>query len=558
MSTTLPNVLTRVALDHPDRGITVFDGRGRRGERRTYAELLDTVRTAAGRWAALGIRPGDRVIVALNTSWPLLEAWLGAVWLGALPVALAPGGAVGGGEAHIKRLAGLVQRLGPTTVLTSPRFATEAETLANDHPEIAESLRTAAARARAAAPFAETPAASVEAATPHPDDIAFLQLTSGSTGHPRAVMIPHRTVIHNNNASAGAIGAPRGGSVFDTADSVVAWLPLNHDMGLVGCLFMALMGGLELVLLPPTAFLARPQTWLRELGRNGRVFSPAPNFGYQLCVERLATDDPVLADLDLAGWDNAMTGAEMIRPETIEAFQHRFAGAGFRPEAFRPCYGLAEGTLAVTFDIQGRGARWRPSPSGEDVVSVGEPIADTRIEIRKPDGGVCPDGAVGEVCVSGPSVFAGYWNDPEATAESLRDGWLHTGDLGFLHDGELYLTGRLKDLLIIRGHNVMPHELEWLAESVVGGGGALRSGAFTIDGGGQGEQAVVVVEVATDLDRLADADHEIRKRIGRELSLTVADVAFVRRGRIPKTTSGKVKRRELRQRYLDGALDRLI
>jgi acyl-CoA synthetase (AMP-forming)/AMP-acid ligase II len=314
----------------------------------------------------------------------------------------------------------------------------------------------------------------------------------------------------------------------------------------------------------PTTFLARPRLWLEHLGRHGTAFTPAPNFGYQLCVERLGRDD--LAGIDLAPWQNAMTGAEMVRPETVQAFCDRFGPRGFRPEAFRPCYGLAEGTLAVTFDQAGLGMRTRPLPAGSDaslgideVVSVGTPIADTTVQITDPAGHAMPAGTVGEVWVRGPSIFAGYWHDAEATAKGLQNGWLVTGDLGFLdQQGELYLTGRRKDILVVRGHNIMPHELEWLAESVTGGGGGIRSGAFSITHGADGEQAVLVGEATTrDPEALAAMAHEIRSLVGRQVGLPLADLIFVRRGRLPKTTSGKVQRRQLRARYLEGTLDRL-
>ena len=187
----------------------------------------------------------------------------------------------------------------------------------------------------------------------------------------------------------------------------------------------------------------------------------------------------------------------------------------------------------------------------------GDPRID-RVRIAAPDGSSLAPGKIGEVQVRGPSVFAGYYNDREATADTLVDGWLHTGDLGFLEGGELYLTGRTKDVLILHGHNLMPHELEWLAESAVGGGGAQRCGAFSIARGAAGEEPIVVLEVErADSETLAAIEHDVRQRIGRALSLPLADVVFVRRGKIPKTTSGKVQRRQLRQLYLDGELERL-
>lgn len=550
--TTLRQSLERAAAHFPERGIAVFDGRGRTYERRTYPELLAAARTAAGRWAALGVLPGDPVLVSLPTSWPWLEGWLGAMLRGALPVAVAPAGGIGGAEAQMHKVEAILERLGARWVLAGAGFGQSAA----EH-----GARRAGEAALTVEQFSTTAPATLVLPEPEPGEVAFLQLTSGSTGIPRAVQITHRAAVHNSLASDLAIGTPRGTPAHTWAEGMVSWLPLHHDMGLVGCVFLSIYCGFDLWLLQPTSFLARPRVWLEQLGRHGRVFAPAPNFGYQLCVERLGGE--VLGGLDLSGWSDAMTGAEMIRPETVEAFCSAFGPAGFRPEAFRPCYGLAEGTLAVTFDLEGRGLRTRPRPAGADeglalreVACVGKPILDTEVRIVGPNGEALPDGKIGEVRARGPSIFAGYYNDPEATAEGLQDGWLATGDLGFLEDGELYLTGRLKDVLIVRGHNFMPHELEWLAEGVVGGGGALRSGAFTVARGAQGEEAVLIVETAeTDPAVLAELERGIRNRIGRTHSLTLADVVFVRRGRIPKTTSGKVQRRELRARYLHGEIE---
>ncbi|MCP5117719.1 MAG: fatty acyl-AMP ligase [bacterium] len=550
---TLPEVLERAATHFPQRGIAIFDSRGRHHQRRTYPQVLASARQASGRWAAAGVGQGDRVLISVPTSWPFLDAWLGALLRGALPIAVAPGAALGASAAQIRKVEAMVARLAPRRALVTHGFRKSVEERGAEQTlEVAitpEELGGLAAERFIAPP-------------PQPEEIAFLQLTSGSTGVPRAVSIPHRAAVHNVMASDQAIGVPHGKPAHQWAETMVSWLPWHHDMGLVGCLFQAMYCGLDLRALPPGAFLARPRRWLEELGRHGTAFAPAPNFGYQLCVERLSAEDR--AGIDLSGWRDAMTGAEMVRPETVAAFCEAFDSHGFRPEAFRPCYGMAEGTLAVTFDVKGQGARTRPLPSGGDsgtglneVVCVGEPIAETQVRITAP-GGRLQEGEIGEIEVKGPSVFAGYFNDPEATAECLADGWLSTGDLGFLHQGELYVTGRLKDLLIVRGTNLMPHEIEWLAESVTGGGGALRTGAFSVTRGAAGEEPVVVVEVADrEPEKLAAVGHEIRRRIGRALSLPVADLVFVRRGKIPKTTSGKVQRRALREQYLRGEIERL-
>lgn len=565
---TLPAALHRAADAFPDKGLALFDGRGRSHERRSWPQVRELARTGAGRLAGLGVSRGDRVVVCLPSSWEWMEAWLGSLLLGALPVALAPAGALGSSEAHTRRVAEVTARLDARLAVTGDSVIDEARRLGGDEPR----ARELAARSRTPEQLTEATLAGFSPARPEPEEIAFLQLTSGSTGVPRAVQISHAAAMHNNRASGEAIGRPLGAPAHTWADAMVSWLPLNHDMGLVGCLFMSLTHGLDLWLMNPTTFLARPRLWLEQLGRRGVTFAPGPNFGYQLLAERLGSGAgrSLPEDLDLSGFRAALVGAEMVRPETVRAFLELAGPHGFDPRAIRPCYGLAEGTLAVTFDVRGEGARTRPRPAGtgyegdgqdvggSDVVCVGSPVADTELRIVAPDGSELPAGEVGEVRVRGPGVFTGYFNDPEATAESLVDGWLATGDLGFLHNGELYLTGRLKDVLILRGHNLMPHELEWLAEGVTGGGGVARAGAFSVDGGPEGERPVLVVETGErDPDTLQTLARDIRLEVGHALSLTLADVAFVRRGKIPKTTSGKVQRRELKRRYLSGELERL-
>ncbi|MEM9293783.1 MAG: AMP-binding protein [Acidobacteriota bacterium] len=584
---TLPEVLERAGTRFGERRLGLYDGRGRRIEEHTFAELWALAQDAANRWRGRGLAPGDRVLVCLPSSWQWMQAWWGAALLGALPVAIAPAGAMGSSEGHTRRLAEVARRLGARAVVAPPTVAEQVDQLLAQPPdpvkgatEEGETLADGASPGSAApqgreelehlrsvwlAPeaLAAAPAVAGPIARPEAVETAFLQLTSGSTGRPRAVRISHRAALHNGLASSEAIGAPYGSAAHRWADSMVSWLPLHHDMGLVGCLLLCLNLGLDLWLMNPTTFLARPQLWLQGLAERGKTFAPAPNFGYHLLTERL--QPKALQDLDLSGFRAAMAGAEMVRPETVAAFLELTADTGFSPQAFRPCYGLAEATLAVTFDQRGEGLRTRPVPEGGDaglglseVACVGHPVVDTEVEITTPDGAAVAEGVIGQVRVRGPGIFDGYFNDPRATTEGLVDGALVTGDLGFQLDGELYLTGRTKDVLILRGHNLMPHELEWLAEEVTGGGGAQRTGAFSIAQGAEGEVAVLAVETnERDPEARAALDRAIRQRLGRALSLTLADLVFVRRGRLPKTTSGKVQRRQLRQMYLDGSLDRL-
>ena len=540
---------------HPARGIGIFDSRGKTVQRRTYPELLDGVRRSAARLAAVGVRPGDRVLVCQPTSWGWVDAWCGALWLKALPVGLAPMGNMAAAESYLEKVEGVLERISASWLISDAALRHEARK--HGAHRTAKAVRTL--EELAALPL------NAPVVEPHADaeEIAFLQLTSGSTGRQRAVMLTHRAAIHNTQALDDGACAPHGGHTQARIESVVNWLPLYHDMGLVGTLLYCFAHGYDFWLMRPETFLGRPRLWLAALGAHGRALASAPNFAFQQCVERVEPSE--LVGVDLSNWLGAMDGAEMIRPETCAAFSSKFAVCGFRAEAFRPCYGMAEASLAVTIDRQGKGVRTRPVPQGvgggldlRETVCTGAPVLDTQVRIVAPDGAPLPEGRVGQVCAKSPSVFAGYYQDAEATAEALQNGWLSTGDLGFLTDGELYITGRTKDLLIIHGHNVMPHELEWQAESVTGGGGTARCGAFSITKGTAGEQAVLVVEVESrDSEALRTLDHGIRSRIGQTLGLPLADVLFVQRGQLPKTTSGKIQRGELRQRYLDGKLVRL-
>jgi fatty-acyl-CoA synthase len=550
---TLMGLLESAACAHPERGISIFDARGKRSVRRSYAEVLAGAHDRAAKLAARGLSEGDVALLSLETSWELVDAWFGAVLLGALPVVIATPTALGVGDAHLEKLSATVERLDARLFLCGEAWRREA--LERGFADLAE----------AACTDAELDAlAAVEPTLPErvPEDLAFLQLTSGSTGTQRGVLISHGAVCANARAIHAAIGAAWGRDFLAENQRVVSWLPLHHDMGLVGILLASIAGGFELSLLPPRAFLARPLAWLRELSGESPVVSAAPNFAYHTCVDRY--DPEALAELDLTGWHTALCGAEMVRPQTLTDFVERYRSHGLPPSAPRPCYGLAEATLAVTFDVRDQGVRTAEVPgehgaeTPREVACVGAPVLDTRVEIVDDTGRVLGEETVGEVRVAGPSLFSGYWRDEEATAECLRDGWLYTGDLGFLKDGELYITGRLKDLLILRGHNLMPHELEWCAEAASGGGGHTRSGAFSIPGGADGEEAVLAVETELSTpEELAGLSGAIRRLVADRLGLALFDLALVRRGRLPKTTSGKVQRRELRRRYLTGELDRL-
>ena len=554
MQGTRPEIATLTELlagaARTSAGVTLLDGRGRPGAERSYAELSSAAHVVASKLRAAGVGEREPVFICLPTSWDFFVHWFGALLAGAWPVAIAPPGGLGSAEYLLRRVADIGAHLGAVRIVAAESTITEARRFGIDW--IVERAWTpeAVAELPEARDFHPTEA--------EPGDVAFLQLTSGSTGRSRAVMISHRSAVHNARAIDHAMGAPWGTPMQVPGGTTVFWLPMHHDMGLISTLGV-LWCGTDLVLSTPRTFLGRPHTWLQSLGQAGHSFTAAPNFAYEACLERVPVEK--IAGVDLSRWEGALVGAEMVRPDTMAAFAERYAPLGFENRFLRPCYGLAEGTLAVTIDQRGLGPRSSVAPDEVDrtapaeIVTCGAPVIDTEIAIVAPDGTSLPDDRIGAVKARGPSVFDGYYNDPDATTEALVDGWLVTGDLGFVRAGELWITGRTKDLIIAHGHNLMPHELEWLAESATGGGGACRAGAFATDRG-VGDEAVVVVEV--DANRsLAELDHEIRVTVGQSVGIPLADVVFVRRGRLPKTTSGKVQRRELKQRYHAGDIERL-
>ena len=408
--------------------------------------------------------------------------------------------------------------------------------------------------------------------------LAFLQYTSGSTGMPKGVMLTHGNLLHN-----GALIYHHVGIMPECRG--LSWLPLYHDMGLIGMVIQAAYSGVQTTIMSPVAFLQRPIRWLQAITNNGpHVVTGAPNFAYDLCVRKITPEQK--ETLDLSDWDIAFNGAEPVRQETLERFAEAFAPCGFRWEAFRPCYGLAEATLFVTGVQKGATSAQRtvqaaalaenrivmdgPASSADQdgtrtFVSSGSVPQGQKVVIVNPDTCVpCPPDRVGEIWVSGPSIAQGYWRKPAETQNTFRahladtgEGpFLRTGDLGFMHDGELFVTGRLKDLIIIRGRNHYPQDIELTVEQ---SHPVLRPGcgvAFSIDAMSE-EQLVIVQEVERhyrhlDLDEVFET---IRQAVAEQHDLQVYAIVLVKTSSIPKTSSGKLQRKATRQAFLDGTLD---
>ncbi|MDH0648140.1 fatty acyl-AMP ligase [Pseudomonas sp. GD03858] len=401
-----------------------------------------------------------------------------------------------------------------------------------------------------------------------PQTLAVLQYTSGSTGKPKGVRLQHRHLLKNSEMIQRAMASSE-------HDVGVAWLPPYHDMGLIGSLLQPLYCGFPVHLIAPATFLQRPHRWLEMISRLKATVSAAPNFAYDLCARRLRPEQ--LAALDLSSWRLAANGAEPIRAETLDAFAAAFAPAGFSPTAFQPCYGMAETTLLVSAsDPHGSRRELLADPqalkqgllrgTGNDgvrLVSSGRPDRDAQVRIVDPQRHVpLADGQVGEIWIAGPMVADGYWNNPEATRETFLAGlsgsqemWLRTGDLGALHDAELYVTGRIKDLIIIRGHNHYPTDIESTVMLVHPAIKAHGVAAYAYEDSGE-EALGLVVEVergarGLDLVRLRE---DIVQRVSQVHQLKVSALLLTAPNRIARTSSGKIQRGETRDRVLAGAI----
>ncbi|MGX1776933.1 AMP-binding protein [Nocardia brasiliensis] len=525
-------------------------------------ELLHEVRSAAAGWRAAGVRPGDRVALEATDPRLFVPAFLGALWAGVVPVPVPPPPPQGRRAAwhdHVAAMAAAAQ-----TRAIALRAGTAAP--AGSEPTIV--LDTVVA----APPDASDPC------HPDPDATAYVQFSSGSTGTPRA--IPARVAAVRANGMAIMRDGLRGDPAVDRG---LSWLPLHHDMGLVGFVLAPLLIGVPVSFVPTRAFVRYPGLWLRAMSERRATISFAPNFAYALSARRTSPEEITALKLDQVRVLGC--GAEPINHAVLQQFLNTFAPAGLEPEALTPCYGLAEATLAVALATPDRpyrvdriradelsGGRAVPlDPETADrvpsepensptpvvsegtatIVSCGPPLAGHQIVVRDDVGEPVAERSIGEIWVRGPSIAHAYLGAVSATHHTFRpDGWLRTGDLGYLADGELFVTGRVKDLLILNGRNIDPQRVEWVAETVAG----VRAGgvvACTRPGSGS-EELVVVAECRTaDTTEIPAA---LREAVAAALGIPVHDVVTVAPGTLPRTTSGKPRRQETRRRYLEGAL----
>ncbi|HEU4325455.1 MAG TPA: beta-ketoacyl synthase N-terminal-like domain-containing protein, partial [Roseiflexaceae bacterium] len=555
---TIPDLLRERALAQPDRRAYVFleDGE-RETERLSYGELDARARAIAALLQREGAA-GERVLLCLPAGLDYVAAFFGCLYAGAVAVPVYPPD-----PARVSRTLPRLQRV---IADAQAAFALADRATAQ---AVRPLLADQAGLHWLTVEQADGAADDWRATAARPDDLALLMYTSGSTGDPKGVMVSHGNLMHNLAAFPGFNGRP--------CQGIVSWLPLYHDLGLLLGVLHPLFQGVQAVLMPPHTFVQRPIRWLAAIDRYRASASGGPNFAYDLCVRK--TTPAERAALDLSCWTLALNGAEPLRPETLDRFTAAFAPHGFAPETHYPSYGMAEATATVTggrapspaavYALDRRALEQGQAAPGEGeqarlLVGCGQGLDGQVLLIVDPATGVPrPDGSVGEVWLSGPSVGQGYWNRSEETERTFRarpvggDGrtFLRTGDMGFLRDGELVLTGRLKDLIIIRGVNHYPEDIEQTVERCHP---ALRPGcgaAFAVEIGG--EERLVVVQEA-QLAAPADAEAvfaEIRYALADAHALDAAAICLIAPGAIPKTSSGKIQRRACREQFLAGAFD---
>ncbi|MFP6560689.1 amino acid adenylation domain-containing protein [Paraburkholderia sp. B3] len=540
-----------------------------------YAELDRRASLLAARFAR-DRAAGERALLLMDSGVDYVSAFFGCLYAGVVAVPVYPPESKR--EQHLARLSGIAHDAGVRYVLTTAplheRYAGEYAALAPGSAAVA--VDTLAAARQEDARATNIAGASDTVCPLHPvraDDVAFLQYTSGSTGTPKGVMVSHGNLLANEIAIKAGLGV-RDDDVF------VSWLPLYHDMGLIGSLLQPVFSGIPLVLMSPQYFLERPLRWLDAIARHRGTISGAPDFAYRLCVERVG--DEARARLDLSSWRLAFSGSEPVRRDTLDMFVARFAPAGFDAAALYPCYGLAEATLFVTGSVRGAGlvshAFSSASLSAGHALVAGEREAATvlvgcgavqaahRVAIVEPSSGeTLGDGRIGEIHVGGPSVAHGYWQRADASAQAFRheleDGgatrWLRTGDLGFVHDGQLYIAGRAKDLIIVRGRNLYPQDVEQPVEAQCE---FARKGRVIAFGAQResGEGLALALEIAPRMrkrfapDAIVDA---LCRTAFDACGETPAVIVLLQPGALPKTSSGKLQRAATREGWQQRSLD---
>jgi fatty-acyl-CoA synthase len=534
------------------RGLNFHDPRGTLARAYSYAELRDDAIKTAWRLIEHGVAPGDRVALVAETSPEFAALFFGAVYAGAWPVPLPLPTSFGGKESYVDQLCVQMQS-------ADPKLLFFPEELSNMAAEAADKCNVEGLDWQSFAGRAAKPA---NLSSAQADDIAYLQYSSGSTRFPHGVAVTHRALLRNLAAHG------HGMDLIET-DRCISWLPWYHDMGLVGCFLSPVANQVSADYLKTEDFARRPLAWLDLISRNtGTSLSYSPTFGYDICARRMSSQTKASDRFDLSRWRIAGNGADMIRPDVMQSFVDAFAEAGFKPTAFLPSYGLAEATLAVTLMPVGEGivvelveetelSGDTRDPSRPQryraIVNCGKPCRDMKLEIRGEDGAPVAERIIGQVWTAGESVMHSYFRDPEATEACLKDGWLNTGDMGYMSNGYLYVVGRAKDMIIINGKNHWPQDIEWAVEQLPGfKQGDIAAFSMTMPSGEESPAVLVHCRTSDDDERLKLRD-TIRDKV-RSITGMHCVVELVPPRTLPRTSSGKLSRAKARKLYLSGEI----
>jgi fatty-acyl-CoA synthase len=573
---TIPQAIEDAAKAEPTRGYrfvpeaglpgvgALADGPGASEASFSFTAVERISARFGGALQALGLRKGDRVALILPANDDFVLCFLGAIRAGVVPVPIYPPMALGQLQSYLDNTRHIVAKSGARVLVTSAKIKRLLGTVQAECPALEQVVAIEGIRESTEPLKAEKIGL---------DDMALLQFTSGSTSRPKGVALTHA------NLAANVQCIMVDGLRITPEDVGVSWLPLYHDMGLIGFVLAPLYHRVPVVHLPALLFLKRPVSWFQAVARHGGTAAFAPNFAYALCVKRIKAAE--LAGLDLSRWRIAGCGAEPVRPETLEAFARAFAPIGFKREALLPSYGMAESTLAITFSELGVGLNtiavdgpslWQTGEATlvpEDhehavrLVSCGREFPEHKIRIfdaadassERP----LPERTVGEIRITGPSVMRGYWEDAERTRESFAGPFLCTGDLGFLHEGHLFICGRSKEVVIVNGRNYYPQDMEWEASKVAGvrKGNVVAFGARDPSGVERDRERVVLAFEVQEPERLAQSSSllgHVRKAVQDGMGLTLDDVLALPAGALPKTSSGKLQRARTRELYETGEL----
>ena len=534
------------------RGLNFHDMRGQLARSYTFSELRTDALDMAYRLISHGVQPEDRIALIAETGPDFAALFFGCIYAGAWPVPLPLPTSFGGKESYIDQIAVQLQSCDPKILF----FPAELEAMAgqaalqNNVEGVDWESFTDRIALKTDLPQAKT------------DEICYLQYSSGSTRFPHGVAVSHKALLNN-------LSAHSHGMQVQDSDRCVSWLPWYHDMGLVGCFLSVVANQVSTDYMKTEDFARRPLAWIDIISRSdGTVISYSPTFGYDICARRISSQTHVADRFKLGHWRLAGNGADMIRPDVMQSFVDAFGDAGFKASAFLPSYGLAEATLAVSIMPPGEGINVELVEESEltgmsgsadrptrfrAIVNCGKAVKDMTIEVREDDGTVLPDRVIGKVWCTGPSIMTGYFRDEESTAACMKDGWLDTGDMGYLSDGYIFIVGRAKDMIIINGKNHWPQDIEWAVEQLPGfKAGDIAAFSITTVGGEEAPAVLVQCRTSDETER-AKLREQIKDKV-RSVTGMNCVVELVPPRTLPRTSSGKMSRAKARNLYLSGEI----